>query len=243
MTHTPFTLTLKSAEIIAPTIKHLAFEKVDGPLDYKAGQFISFHFEHAGQKLKRSYSVATAPKHGNLVEIAISHIAGGPASDLLFGLKTGDKLETTGPYGRFVLQEGNPKRLLLIATGTGVTPYLSMLPELKQRIDQHQTEVIVLLGVKNREYCLYGQQFVKFAEENPRFKFLACYSREFPTEPQSFERHGHVQSVFTEIKPDPTTDVVYLCGNPSMIDESFNQLKEIGFAVQQIRREKYISGV
>jgi NAD(P)H-flavin reductase len=40
---------------------------------------------------------------------------------------------------------------------------------------------------------------------------------------------------------NPDEDIVYLCGNPGMIDESFAYLKDKGFALQRIIREKYIS--
>jgi NAD(P)H-flavin reductase len=47
--------------------------------------------------------------------------------------------------------------------------------------------------------------------------------------------------VFGSLDLSPTTDVVYLCGNPNMIDEAFQLLVDAGFPIPQIRREKYIS--
>ena len=43
------------------------------------------------------------------------------------------------------------------------------------------------------------------------------------------------------LKPDVAGDIVYLCGNPDMVDQSFSLLKEIGLPVPHVRREKYIS--
>ena len=40
---------------------------------------------------------------------------------------------------------------------------------------------------------------------------------------------------------DPASDIVYLCGNPGMIDDAYALLKAAGFGVQQVRREKYLS--
>jgi NAD(P)H-flavin reductase len=50
-----------------------------------------------------------------------------------------------------------------------------------------------------------------------------------------------VQSHFDALGLDPASDVVYLCGNPNMIDEAVVNLKERGFTLKQLRREKYLS--
>ena len=50
-----------------------------------------------------------------------------------------------------------------------------------------------------------------------------------------------MQFIYPELHLNPEQDLVYLCGNPGMIDDSFSYLKEQGFAMQQIIREKYIS--
>jgi NAD(P)H-flavin reductase len=55
-------------------------------------------------------------------------------------------------------------------------------------------------------------------------------------------RHGYVQNVLPELAPDPAGDIAYLCGNPNMVDASFEALKAIGLPVAHIRREKYVSG-
>jgi ferredoxin-NADP reductase len=59
--------------------------------------------------------------------------------------------------------------------------------------------------------------------------------------PREGDIHGRVQVALAALKPDPANDIAYLCGNPDMVDETFNLLKEIGLPVPQVRREKYIS--
>lgn len=238
-----FQLKLNWAEDITPGIKHLAFEKVNGnDLDYKAGQFISFHFTANEKELKRSYSIVTPPESSDLIEIAASYVKGGPATELLFGLKPGDVLDTSGPYGRLVLQEEDPKRYILIATGTGVTPYHAMLPELAKRVVNNQIEVDIVLGVQRRESLLYGDAFLDYANQYPgKIRFHACYSRDFPEAPESYEHSGRVHTIFDKLNTNPDQDIVYLCGNPEMIDQAFEYFKGKEFPVQRVRREKYIS--
>jgi len=241
MTQRTIRYVLKSAEMIAPKVKYFTFEREDqAKPQFNAGQFITLHIQGPTKILHRSYSIANMPDDNNHVEFACSYVEGGVASNLLFNLKPGDVVDAGGPYGLFVLKkEEKPKRYVFIGTGTGVSPYRSMLNDIKSRFDDTH-EVILLMGVRNKEELLFGQDFIHFAKVHPKFKFYACYSRETPDSLQHFERKGHVQSVFPEITLNPTDDIVYLCGNPYMIDDAFAKLTEMGFDKKSIRREKYL---
>ena len=234
---------LKSATMIAPKVRHLAFMREgDLPLPFTAGQFITLHIEGPNKILHRSYSIANPPNIDNTIEIACAYVEGGISTGVLFGLEPGAIISASGPHGLFVLKEERPARYVLIATGTGVTPYRSMLNEIRHRfVKKHpELEVIVIFGVRSPEELLFKDEFLDFAEENPGFKFYACYSREAGDFLQPFERIGHVQSIFNELSLDPAKDIVYLCGNPNMIDDNFSSLTEMGFDKKMVRREKYL---
>jgi ferredoxin-NADP reductase len=238
--------------MLAPTVAHLSFVRDDGqPLDFIPGQFVQVHFHYAdGTATKRSYSLATIHDHamgpGEAVEIAVSYVPGGAATALFEGLADGEQIDASGPYGRFCLMPADAnRRYLLIGTGTGVTPYRAMLPQLEQLIAQRGIEVVLLFGARNPTELLYGDEFRAFADRHPQFRFVPCLSRELP-EPGSAHahadvRHGYVQQFLAEFAPDATTDIAYLCGNPNMVDACFEALKGHGLAVPQIRREKYVS--
>jgi len=239
----PYILTVKDRRMITPQVLHLGFD-YDGEEHYHftPGQFITIHFEHEGKILRRSYSIATIAGKSPLIEIAVSHVEGGPGTEYLFGLHLEDKIQATGPFGRLILGNELPKRYLLIATGTGVTPYRAMLPEIEQRLTQQQDlEVLVLQGVRTPHDLLYADDFLEVMSRNPRFKFYACYSREFPAQAAAHEIKGYVSHLIKQLSIAPHSDVVYLCGNPNMIDETFAYLKEQALPTENIRREKYIS--
>jgi ferredoxin-NADP reductase len=233
--------------MIAPQVRHMAFARDDGAaFGFVPGQFIQIHFEHAGKALRRSYSVATwagdpANPEG-LIEIAVSYVEGGAATQLLSAMGEGETLEASGPYGRFCLHaDDSNARYLLIATGTGVTPYRAMLPQLEQRVGERRQQVALLFGARNPGELLYGAEFEAFARCVPGFRFYACFSRTPRDEPLADDRAGYVQAVLPELKPDPTRDVAYLCGNPNMVDACFAALKDAGLPIPHVRREKYIS--
>ncbi len=227
--------------MLTPSVKHFVFTH-RAPLNYAPGQFITMHIKKDDKILRRSYSIANPPNTENVLELAAGFVEGGPGTELLFNLKPGDTLETTGPFGRLVLKEEDPKRYIFVATSTGITPYRAMLPELTKRLQASpELEVVILQGVQTRNDLLYHDEFLKFAAELPRVTYRAQLSREKPEALGSHEHTGHVQTSFSELQLNPDEDIVYLCGNPGMVDESFSILKEKDFAIQRIVREKYIS--
>lgn len=249
---TQFPLRLVGRRMLAPTVAHLSFVRDDGqPLDYVPGQFLQVHFTYPdGTATKRSYSLATQHDHAlspdDTVEIAVSYVPGGAATALFETLEINGAITASGPYGRFCLLPNDAnRRYLLIATGTGVTPYRAMLPQLAARIAKHDLQVILLFGARTPDELLYGDEFRAFASEHPNFRFVPCFSRELPAEgsPHAHAdvRKGYVQDQLAEFAPDGETDIAYLCGNPNMVDACFEALKHQGLPVPHIRREKYIS--
>ncbi|GAB2563032.1 ferredoxin--NADP reductase [Dyella jejuensis] len=242
-----FTLRLADSRMLAPSVRHLAFERADGqPLAFIPGQFLQIHFHYDdGTATKRSYSVGTVGDGSapvQRIEIAVSYVDGGAATRLLSGLEVGGTIEASGPYGRFCLQETDTHpRYLLLATGTGVTPYRAMLPQFAKLLEKGDREVVLLYGARSEIELLYGEEFEVFAQTHPGFTFHGCLSRQPRAVPRPGDRSGHVQSVLAELGPSAGRDIAYLCGNPNMVDAAFNALKEFGLPVPQIRREKYIS--
>ena len=247
-----FPLKLTDRRMLAPDVAHLSFVRDDGlPLDYIPGQFIQIHFDYAdGTPARRSYSLATqrsqALGSGDTVEIAVSYVSGGAATALFEGLAEGARINASGPFGRFCLMPSDAnKRYLLIGTGTGVTPYRAMLPQLEALMRQRGVEVVLLQGARTPAELLYGDEFRAFAEAHPGFRFVPCFSRELP-EPGSPHAHAdmrncYVQNALEEFTPDAEGDIAYLCGNPNMVDACFEALKTAGLPIPHIRREKYVS--
>jgi ferredoxin-NADP reductase len=247
-----FPLKLTARRMIAPSVAHLSFRRDDGqPLDYIPGQFIQVHFQYAdGSPARRSYSLATihdhAPGAGEAVEIAVSYVPGGAATALFESLPEGGTIDASGPYGRFCLLPADAnRRYLLIGTGTGITPYRAMLPQIETLMRDRNVEVVLLQGARNPGELLYGDEFRAFAETHPAFRYVPCLSRERPEAGSALAhddvRHGYVQNALAEFAPQPDDDIAYLCGNPNMVDACFEALKAANLPVPHIRREKYVS--
>lgn len=246
-----FELTLESAKQLTPSVYQLAFRMPAGePMEFIPGQFINLYFEHEEKRHSRSYSIASIPHSSNqmtsyqspLVEVAISHIPGGLASESLKNLAPGQAQTAAGPVGRLVLKdEEKPKRYILVGTGTGIAPYRAMIPVLEKRLNEDQElEVMILFGIRNPTERFYTDDFEALAARNPRARFYTCYSQEVVKDPSPYEWNGRVTHYLKELTFDPANDIVYLCGNPAMIDDAFVLLQEAGFDHKNVKREKYV---
>lgn len=235
--------------MLSPSVGHYTFVRGDGQaLDFQPGQFLQLHVPLAdGGVARRSYSLAMprthAPTPDDTIEIAVSHMPGGVATELLTALEPGGTVAGNGPYGRFcLLPDDANRRYLLVATGTGVTPYRAMLPQLERLMAERGVEVVLLFGVRSAEDLLYGDEFRTFADAHPGFRFMPCFSRGLPADPHPDMRHGYVQQFLGELEPDADGDIAYLCGNPGMVDACVETLTAAGLGPARIRREKYTAG-
>jgi ferredoxin-NADP reductase len=238
-----FQFQLENATMISPRVKHFVLTNTDGNIfDHKPGQFITILFEHQGKVLRRSYSIANAPQTNHRIEFAASYVKSGPGSEYLFHLKAGDKIHVSGPFGKLILREKPPRRYIFLATSTGITPYRAMIPTLQQQLAENpELSVVVFQGVPKQDDILYAEDFLNLAAQSPRVLFRAYLSRETLEQAPPHINYGHIEKGFADLNLNAEQDFVYLCGNPAMIDESFDLLKDQGFSTQQIIREKYIS--
>lgn len=98
-------------------------------ISFKAGQFISFDISKEGDPypVTRPYSIASPSSTSDRVLLLFNLVPGGPGSTYLFSLREGDPVRFKGPAGSFTLREDPTKRMLFVATGTGIAPFRSMI--------------------------------------------------------------------------------------------------------------------
>lgn len=244
MEQNQFKVEFMASTMLTPSVAQLTFRRCDRqPFTFIPGQFITFLLPHeSGKIVPRHYSLANSPAQNDQLEIAIAPIEGGFATKILFNLKIGDALDCVGPKGRLILQAAErPAQYLLVATGTGVAPYRSMLPTIAKRLAaDEKLKVTLLLGVRYAHDLLYAEDFIAFAQQYKNFHFRGYLSRANAGTPP-YQYVGYVQSAFERLDLNPMTDLVYLCGNPYMIDHSVEKLQKMGFKRPAIRGEKYIS--
>ena len=229
--------TLLSSREIAPEINHFEFE-VAGVEEFKftPGQFISIVEQVNGEPVTRAYSIAS-PHEGNHFALCLNRVPDGLVSNHLFKLKSGDKIEISQPLGYFTLRHPG-RRLVFIATGTGIAPFRSML---LHHLPRTQPHIRLLFGTRYEKGMLYRAELEELEQMYPTFRYLATLTR--PSE-QWEGRSGRVQAHLEEAlalrSPDEIPEVdVYVCGLKEMVDEVRAELKKRGFDRKQIIYEKY----
>ncbi len=96
---------------------------------YWPGQFCTLVLNINGKKVRRSYTISSPPSRPFVLEITVKRVPGGFVSNWLAdNLKIGDRVDIAGPKGKFCLMPGKiPRKILLIAAGSGITPIMSMV--------------------------------------------------------------------------------------------------------------------
>ncbi len=152
-------------------------------LPFEAGQFARLQVEAKNddgklEKFANPYSLLNTPDE-KYAQVYFNTVPGGKVSNALAALKPGDTLEVAQPcIGFFVLSQiPDCKHLWMLATGTGIGPYLSILKtaEAWKRFEK----IILVHAVPYARELNYSDVIQQFAEEHPdQFQFISIVSRE-----------------------------------------------------------------
>lgn len=217
---------------IADEVRHFVFEADTPGFTFLPGQFVSMTDTVDGKRVTRAYSIASPPM-GAIFELCLNRVKEGKLSPRLFEMQPGDTIEIQGPLGYFVLR--HPAHdTVLVATGTGIAPFRSILKAHLEAHPEHQ--FTLLFGVRYERNLMYRDEFELLAERHPNFHFWPTLSR--PEEGWS-GRTGHVQAHLDEALGGRKDLDVYICGLRLMVDDVRARLKELGFDRKQIVYEKY----
>lgn len=184
-----------------------------------------------GTMVFRPLSVASAPSDPHL-EFFCTLIPGGEFSDCLATLRVGGDVEIeTASFGFLTLDSLAPGReLWLLATGTGLAPYMSMLRD--RGTWQGCERIVVVHSVRRAAELAYAGELRRLAAHAP-LRYLPIVTRE-PAACALAERipallaSGRLAEA-AGVALDPATSRVMVCGNPEMTRELRATLGERGF--------------
>jgi ferredoxin-NADP reductase len=215
-------------KVLSHDVFELHFETAE-PFNFEAGQFITIKICDTDPKpCFRAYSISSAPS-GNTFELCIKEIPNGRGSCWLNTLTPGAEIEFIGPNGKFNFTTDSTKKVLFIATGTGVAPLKSMIED---QLNKDSTQPMHLLfGVRHIKDIFFKEHFEKISNDN--FSFDLALSQ---PEDESWE--GSIGRVTDHI-PDTKNTEVYICGLKGMIDSVHKILLKKGLSENSIHHEKY----
>ncbi|MDF2177205.1 ferredoxin--NADP reductase [Aliiglaciecola sp. CAU 1673] len=206
---------------------------------FKAGQYIKLGLELEQKKVPRAYSLVSAP-HEPLLEVLLISVENGKLSPELAALNAGDEVLVSGKAGGFMTMDEVPsaKQLWMLATGTAVGPYISML-----RTEQPWTafeKIILCYGVRYQEDLAYFQELQGFQNAFPdRFQLITSVTRQKGCGQLDSRLSDALLSGQLEESAQATIDTdsqVMLCGNPEMVADIQQHLLERGLR-KNLKRE------
>lgn len=208
---------------------------------FENGHFVMVGLEVEGKPLMRAYSIAS-PNHDEHLEFFSIKVANGPLTSRLQNIQPGDKvLVSRKPTGTLVIHDLKPgKHLYMLATGTGLAPFLSLVRDLE--VYERFEKVILVHGVRNVGDLAYRSYLT---EALPQHEILGETVRDkliyYPTATREpFVNNGRLTELIEEGKlfkdiglplMNPADDRVMLCGSPGMLKDTSALLDRMGFEI------------
>jgi pyruvate formate lyase activating enzyme len=206
------------------------------------------------QKLiRRAYSIASSSSNREFLEFYIALVPGGALTPRLFNLNIGDRVWLSEkPSGMFTFdQVPENANLVLMATGSGLAPYVSMLST--SLMSGPERRVAVLHGARHSWDLGYRSTLMAMQNLRSNFIYLPVVSRPDEEPVPWTGATGHVQALWKSgalekawgFRPAPDNAHVFLCGTPEMTEEMVAMLVNEGFKEHtrdepgQIHAEKY----
>jgi ferredoxin--NADP+ reductase len=248
----PYNATVVGREAINPQLLILRVRPDSGDYNFTPGQFAVLGLqgreprvaEAAAEEtvaeplkmIRRAYSIASSSVERAYVEFYLTLVTTGELTPRLFALPHGSRV-FLGPKasGLFTLDRVAPgKSVVLIATGTGLAPYVSMLRTML--ISDTARKFVVLHGARCSWDLGYRGELESLARIRANFTYIPSITR--PTEDPHFGgRTGRIPKLLEDgvveqlsgVKLDPADSDVFLCGNPEMITHVKALLESRGF--------------
>jgi ferredoxin--NADP+ reductase len=186
--------------------------------------------------IRRAYSIASSSREHEYLEFFLALVPSGELTPRLFALRPGRRL-FLGPKasGLFTLDRiPREKSVLLIATGTGLAPYLSMMRTLL--IHEVERKFVVLQGARYSWDLGYRAELESLARLRSNLVYLPAITRP-EQDPHFHGLTGRIQNLLVQgafetasgITLDPSRVEILLCGNPEMIMQVKDLLVKRGF--------------
>lgn len=225
--------------------KHLTFA-ISRPESYRfsAGQFSRLGFRDGEGFMWRAYSVISA-QYSDTLEYFVVLIEDGAMSAKFVTMREGDTILLDKTAQGFFLPERFPdgKNLFMLSTGSGIAPFLSILqqPEIWQRF-----ETLALAHSVSYNNELIFNEFIENLATHPlldefyeKLHFVPITTREHD-EKYLHERlpiclkNGHLQQLFG-IHFSHEHSRFMICGNPQMVQDTFQTLLDMGYTMHRNR--------
>ncbi|HUD20121.1 MAG TPA: FAD-binding oxidoreductase [Patescibacteria group bacterium] len=200
-------------------------------ITFIAGQTMMLNIEPG---VNRTMSIASPPSEKTQILMCHDTFPNGPGSKWTIARNVGDTATFMAPLGMFTLDKESHRKKILIATGSGIAPYRSML--LDYLPNGGTDDVTLYWGMRHEEDLYWLGDFQELAVKYPNFRFILTLSQ--PPESWRGKKGRVTEHVVQEEANLPGSDF-YLCGNQIMVNDVEAQLLGVSVPPHQIFKELY----
>ncbi len=220
----------------------ISFEITDDIKDdfnYKPGQYITIKKDIAGEDVRRSYSLSSAPFENDF-RVAVKKIEAGKMSSFCNDvLAAGDVIEVMQPMGNFILDAENGKHYVAFAAGSGITPVISMV---KSVLENTNSKFTLYYANKTDVSTIFKNQLDQL-KQNHSDNFVLNYVYTQQESPNKLFEGRITRTKFEEfVREDMEilkADGFYMCGPEQMINEVSDGLAYLGVVKDKIHFELF----
>ena len=197
-----------------------------------------------GEDVVRAYSMANYPEEKGIIMLNVRvasppprmpDVPPGKMSSYIFGLKPGDEVTISGPYGEFFAKDTEAE-MIYIGGGAGMAPMRSHIFDLFRRTHTKR-KVSYWYGARSLREAFYGQDFDTIAAEDDNFEWHLALSEPLP-EDNWTGKTGFIHQVlydhYLKDHPSPEDVEYYICGPPLMLKACFDMLDSLGVEPENI---------
>jgi ferredoxin--NADP+ reductase len=190
--------------------------------------------QDADKLIKRPYSIASSPEQSEYLELYIAIVPEGLLTSRMAMLKEGDRVfcaqKIIGTFTTAPIPAEHD--LILVSTGTGIAPFLSMVRT--PSIWSSGRKITIIHGARFEGDLAYRTELTELAKSNTNFKYYPVLSRK---NDGWTGQAGYVQHLFEKnvVVADPKRQDIMICGNPKMIEDLKAVLVPKGYTVHSKR--------
>ncbi len=232
-------VSLVSNVVVAPSIHVLMFQWPASDLvNFEPGQYVTFYLQREGKQITRSYSFFSSASHHDRFTLLVKKVPHGFGSTYLCNLSPPEKpiLRALAPLGKFVLTDPRDRTVVLVATGTGLAPFVPMLERL--RGEHPSTPTWLFFGSRYVDELIDLEELRLMQRVWPGFHFVPVVSRP-PTDGRWTGARGPVQEHVRAQLPDLSKTDVYLCGVNEMVNEMQEGALQLRCPKEHVFVERY----
>ena len=221
---------ISAINVLDDNVNEYVFEFVSPEVvDIKSGQFILIKILDE-PKQYRAYSISAIGADRRSLTVIIQRVAEGYGTTRIFeNFSVGDVVDLKGPMGDELVVDENADKVLFIANGIGITPFIELSKSVLENLP-NLTSLKLLAGKRKKSQLLYDAYF-RNLENDARFEYIPVLSRD----KDSGLRNGYVTDVLKELELEGYK--VYMCGTKSMIIDSIQILLDKGVKKEDIHFE------